>query len=663
MLLPLRINLGDPPEEIVVDVLNEEPIPGYYTSTVMPCQLPEFVGLEHPLFVDFMRTYYEWMERGVTHGGTGAGEVHVSHHLQSYKDTDECIDVFFDAMRNEFMESIPKTLWSGLNEKTLLKNIKSFYTSKGTPQSIEFLLRILYNEYAEVYEPKVDIIKASGGEYSIGNQILVSPNHGASIYESEGTIVQQFHPVTGERKASAGVDRVTRFIGHGYDFFALNIVSPSGNFDEELPLQIPINTGATITEMILPAIDSITAITGGSYYAIGDLIEMVSNRGRGGRAYVSGVDIDGSINAIEFLDRGINFNTDDSITSTITTKNGTGAVFGATGGAVNHPTRGYYLSDNGLLSSTNKLQDNYYYQDFSYVIRSELPITNYRDAIKKLVHPSGYAVFGDLLLKADITIPSSVEGITFQFETPLIGHYTPFNLSTWENLRSNSNSNTDLFPYGFSGDLGSTYDESGTGVHSLGASGALGGTGGNPGTTGTNGTTVGNSPLYDQLVHTAGDSATADYWLIYPHPNTRTIAGTSYGGGETHEGYPKTTLYTKNPNGTSFETGDYIFQSMGKYLPEAQGVVLSESGWDMDEIVTGQELTVEQYTDAPFVVTSIDTGNGSTSGALVHGGSGGNTWQNIYEVQDPNESTNTTTGATSDFRTLNVRSFTRKITG
>ena len=656
MLLPLRINLeSDPP--IVVDVLNEEPIPGYYTSTVMPCQLPEFVGLEHPLFVDFMRTYYEWMERGVTHGGTGAGEIRVSHHLQSYKDTDECIDVFFDAIRNEFMESIPKTLWSGLNEKTLLKNIKSFYTSKGTPQSIEFLLRILYNEYAEVYEPKVDIIKASGGEYSIGNQILVSPNHGASIYESEGTIVQQFHPETGKREASAGVDRVTRFIGHGYDFFALNIVSPSGNFDEDLPLSIPTNTIA-ISETILPAIDSITAITGGSYYAIGDLIEMVSNRGRGGRAYVSGVDIDGSINSIEFLDRGINFNTDDTITSTITTKNGTGAVFGATGGATNHPTRGYYLSDNGLLSSTNKLQDNYYYQDFSYVIRSELPITNYRDAIKKLVHPSGYALFGDLLLKADITIPSSVEGITFQFETPLIGHYTPFNLSTWENLRSNSNSSTDLFPYGFSGDLESTYDESGTVVHSLGASGALGGTGGNPGTTGTNGTTVGNNPLYDQLVHTAGDSATADYWLIYPHPNTRTIAGTSYGGGETHEGYPKTILYTQNPNGTSFEVGDYVFQLRGKYLPEAQGVVLLESGWN-----TGQKLTVEQYTDSPFAVSSIDMGDGSTSGLLTHGGSGGNTWQNIHVVDNPNESTNTTTGATSDFRTLNVRSFTRKITG
>jgi len=612
------------------------------------------------------------MEKGVTHGGTGAGEIRVSHHLQSYKDTDECIDVFFSAMRNEFMESVPKTLWSGLNEKTLLKNIKSFYTSKGTPQSIQFLLRILYNEYAEVYEPKVDIIKASGGEYSVGNQILVSSNYGASIYESAGSVVSQYNPVSGKREASAGVDRVTRFIGKGYDFFALNIVSPSGFFDEELPLSIPTST-ISITEKVLPAINSITAITGGSYYAIGDLIEMESSRGRGGRAYVSGVDVDGSVNAIEFLDRGINFSSTDDITTTIASKNGTGVVFGVTGGAVNHPTRGYYLSDNGLLSSTNKLQDNFYYQDFSYVIRSELPLTNYRDMVKKLVHPSGYIVFGDLLLKADIAIPSTAEGITFQFETPLIGHYTPFSLHTWENLRSNSNSSTDLFPYGFSGDLEAGFDDSGATAHVLGASGPLG-TGGNPGECGTSDygcVTGGNEPQYDQMVHTSGDSATAGYWLIYPHPNTRTIDGTSYGGGETHEGYPQTYLYTTSPNQTDFVEGDYIFQSMGKYLPEAQGIILTQSEYHDGGGIAGQQLLVEWYTDAPFSKSGIDTGSGSTSGTLTHGGSGGYTWHNIVAIIDQNTRTNECsgsgtigcTGATSDFRTLNVRNFTRKITG
>jgi len=58
--------------------------------------------------------------------------------------------------------------------------------------------------------------------------------------------------------------------------------------------------------------------------------------------------------------------------------------------------RGRFLNDDGWLSSAKYLQDNRYYQDFSYVLKTSLPINRYRDIIKKIVHPAGLAMFGEI---------------------------------------------------------------------------------------------------------------------------------------------------------------------------------------------------------------------------------------------------------------------------
>jgi hypothetical protein len=47
------------------------------------------------------------------------------------------------------------------------------------------------------------------------------------------------------------------------------------------------------------------------------------------------------------------------------------------------------------LSWNNKLQDNYYYQEFSYVVRVSELLDRYREVVKKLAHPSGTKLFGD----------------------------------------------------------------------------------------------------------------------------------------------------------------------------------------------------------------------------------------------------------------------------
>ena len=57
-----------------------------------------------------------------------------------------------------------------------------------------------------------------------------------------------------------------------------------------------------------------------------------------------------------------------------------------------------YLTNDGFLSDKKKLQDSFFYQKFSYVIRTGSNVEEWRDVFNKLVHPSGFIFFGEIFL-------------------------------------------------------------------------------------------------------------------------------------------------------------------------------------------------------------------------------------------------------------------------
>jgi hypothetical protein len=91
----------------------------------------------------------------------------------------------------------------------------------------------------------------------------------------------------------------------------------------------------------------------------------------------------------------------------IQTKTGTGAdllgVIGestsnvVTGRVTKNPIgyeEGYWSTTQGFLNSDKYIQDSYFYQDFSYAIKSGIPFDKYVDVIKKVFHISGMELFG-----------------------------------------------------------------------------------------------------------------------------------------------------------------------------------------------------------------------------------------------------------------------------
>ena len=71
----------------------------------------------------------------------------------------------------------------------------------------------------------------------------------------------------------------------------------------------------------------------------------------------------------------------------------------ANGDVVKTYPKGLFASANGFLSQTEKrIQDSYYYQKFSYVLKTGKNILDWKNAFTRLVHPAGFIFFGEILI-------------------------------------------------------------------------------------------------------------------------------------------------------------------------------------------------------------------------------------------------------------------------
>lgn len=79
---------------------------------------------------------------------------------------------------------------------------------------------------------------------------------------------------------------------------------------------------------------------------------------------------------------------------------------------------GSFLNTKSFLSADKYLFDGYYYQNYSYVIKSSRPADLYREYIEKIIHPTGNILFGEIFLKGLIGLNIEQEGsFVFQRET------------------------------------------------------------------------------------------------------------------------------------------------------------------------------------------------------------------------------------------------------
>jgi hypothetical protein len=113
----------------------------------------------------------------------------------------------------------------------------------------------------------------------------------------------------------------------------------------------------------------------------------------------------GGVTGLDVLDSGFGFREDESITFTAANGN-----FGTAFANIRNQgsSRGFYKDKGGFLSSTKKLYDGYYYQDYSYEILSSVPLYKYQELLKNVMHVAGKKVFSKFEYKTTIDSTISI---------------------------------------------------------------------------------------------------------------------------------------------------------------------------------------------------------------------------------------------------------------
>ena len=117
---------------------------------------------------------------------------------------------------------------------------------------------------------------------------------------------------------------------------------------------------------------------------------------------------------------------------------------------------GNFITDRGKVSeSTMRVQDSFYYQDYSYVVRIGESINQWRESIRNSVHPAGWNVFGEVSFATSL---AEAQANTLQIQVPTAGGVQDFTADTETFTPELASTLTNLFTSIFGRRLGTTTD-------------------------------------------------------------------------------------------------------------------------------------------------------------------------------------------------------------
>lgn len=444
--------------------------------------LPEFIQNDYDQFVTFIEKYYEYMD-------SDGNPINVLLNKR-YNDIDDLSADELDKRAEELTSNFPQLLQT--DRKTLLKNVKNIYETKGSERSIKAYFKLLYNQEVEIFYPSKTILKASDGvwlerksvkalsgynNYEVLNlnstlvDIIYFETAGvealprkieASVIKSEKTtytspqsyeIFLELPPgttsipgpgaqatatatvvggeITGVTVVSGGYDYTAAptvvFTGDGTGATATATVSNGAitsvdivnkgsgytsatvSFDTTNVRSVIVNRGDTSAEAnVLAYLDrSLSSVTSGTYagvdagFSVGDIFTINEPGGVATSTLrVSSVDEKNVPTEWTTINSGNGF-TKSRFTITLQSKTNENLDVDFTTGYL-YQYAGEYKGSRGQVSNVNRLQDNFKYQSYSYVIKSGISQDVWIKRFRDLMHPSGMEVFGDLILKHNV---------------------------------------------------------------------------------------------------------------------------------------------------------------------------------------------------------------------------------------------------------------------
>ena len=422
-------------------------------KSIVSKQIPEFVRSDYPVFVEFLKAYYEYLDQ------------HERRDLLKIRDIDNTLDEFVEYFKRE-LNVLGGSGFPYINEKLFLRKIKPLFKSKGTESAYKFLFKVLYNKPADISYPWDSVLKASDGRWNQEMSLFIEISAGDA-----NTLPGNRIPIIGPNVSiNVFVTRVKHVQNGTYEVFI------DKNYFGQIETNYTINFNGIVGQIIPTTVKS-EIIRRGEGFKIGDLIEGTTISGGTTITQllkVTRVDENGGITGIVNISFGAGYENDfflltskarvnvnrssftldknttrqyslpdDSFIEKYqeygyavnpnyaspiysdTTYVGTliQQFFEETGIGESEETnfalikfdigavakyQGYYSTNDGFLDDDMFIQDSRFYQKYSYLITVDESLDKYKTIAKSYLHPAGTALFGEYQIQNNFV--AGIEG-------------------------------------------------------------------------------------------------------------------------------------------------------------------------------------------------------------------------------------------------------------
>lgn len=238
-------------------------------SNLVEYQFPAFYQEEGPVFIAFVKAYYEWMEQ---EGNT----INQSRNILNYRDLDETLESFLFYFQKKYLYGIPfNTI---INKRTLLKHVLDVYRTKGSEQCFDLLFKLIYNQKIDLYIPSKDILRVSDGTWVEKKYVEVTP----SVLNNSfvGKKIRGLSSGTTAVVESYVTEPINQnIIGI---FYISNLSPKQGTFtvgEQLVQDQLFVTSNDTLyvinnSPIVLGSLDHIEVIDGGTDFSKGDILKI-----------------------------------------------------------------------------------------------------------------------------------------------------------------------------------------------------------------------------------------------------------------------------------------------------------------------------------------------------------------------------------------------------
>lgn len=405
-------------------------------AKIIKQRIPQFILDEYPLLVEFLEAYYEWLDQQ-------GNPMEFMQSGEKYFDVDSTSEKFLEHFKHTFLHQFPKNLkvHSGktLDSRILIKNIREFYKLKGGEKSLQLLFKIITDSDIVVEYPREKMFYLSSAEYNdyrimylLKDYSHLSAGLNISTLRGSEIIQKEYITETGSRLGTGIIEDAYEVQKNGKEYFVLILSRVSGEFYESdtAPVYI-IQNNTEFPCYLKSCVNSLGITNRGTGYLTGDLITI----GEPGAEQIKGIvtltNQKGGIQNVEIFSHPVDYS--GSTSAQISTTSGTGGILFLKIYPYSEILPNYKSYKN-TIGGNSRIQDSFYYQQYSYEIKSKRSLEEYIDAIKRIVHPSGFIIFNSLYNNTQIPIVSSYKTRAAVYEYASLGAYASYSPATINDL-------------------------------------------------------------------------------------------------------------------------------------------------------------------------------------------------------------------------------------